>query len=473
MPAAAIVLLFLALKVPALHLLPGDEGIYFYMASRVSEGALPYRDFFFSHPPLHLAPAVLLFHIAGFSMWTARLLPIGFAVLTLVCLGWTARRFGTWAPLGAMIAFAFSHDVLRASSHFTGANLAALLTAVGLACLGGRRERWAGVAFAAAGATAVYALPTGLAAVLGLLLYDRRRGMRLGLALVVGLVLFNLVGVLAGGSDYLSQVYLYHLHKPPRTGSSGPRVLLGMLAAQPVLVLGGLVGGWLALRHLPGLLRRRAADGKGSVPATCAALAVPAQVAMLLLQARIYPYYLLVPYVSLALLAGLATSTAIRRLLSCQGRKRLAIGAFGVLAIAAGLAPGISAYPRHEGHRWESEATINLISELAGADETLFGSSAIAPLCALLSDRRLALDEADTNALRFASGTTAMASLLARLDQAPPEVLVLYIQTGIMTHEAFAGWAKRHYLPAATFVDHRQQRYLVWRRLHQSQDAAP
>src|SRR5262245_29142492 len=74
-PAAAfgaVVLLYALLKTYQLTLGNSDENIYFYMALRtVTDGLLPYRDYFFAHPPLHLGLGVValwlgaLFHGAG------------------------------------------------------------------------------------------------------------------------------------------------------------------------------------------------------------------------------------------------------------------------------------------------------------------------------------------------------------------------------------------------------------------------
>ena len=51
-----IILGYLALKWSCFHYSATDENIYFYQAAAWAEGVLPYRDFFFAHPPLHIAP---------------------------------------------------------------------------------------------------------------------------------------------------------------------------------------------------------------------------------------------------------------------------------------------------------------------------------------------------------------------------------------------------------------------------------
>jgi hypothetical protein len=57
--------LFALLKSYSLRYSSGDENIYFYLATQVAEGQLPYRDFFHAHPPLHLAPLSLIYWLGG------------------------------------------------------------------------------------------------------------------------------------------------------------------------------------------------------------------------------------------------------------------------------------------------------------------------------------------------------------------------------------------------------------------------
>ena len=70
-PGAAFVvvaLFYAALRTYQFHLADSDENIYFYMASRTAFGGLlPYRDYFFAHPPLHLAFAVLALKVGALA----------------------------------------------------------------------------------------------------------------------------------------------------------------------------------------------------------------------------------------------------------------------------------------------------------------------------------------------------------------------------------------------------------------------
>ena len=55
---------------------PGDENVYYYMGKLVSEGKVPYRDFFYAHPPLHIYLIALIYKVFGFNIIILKLLPL-------------------------------------------------------------------------------------------------------------------------------------------------------------------------------------------------------------------------------------------------------------------------------------------------------------------------------------------------------------------------------------------------------------
>ena len=66
---AAFMAAFLAITLRGLSTIqPGDENVYYYMGRLVSEGKMPYRDFFFAHPPLQIYLIALVYKAFGFSI---------------------------------------------------------------------------------------------------------------------------------------------------------------------------------------------------------------------------------------------------------------------------------------------------------------------------------------------------------------------------------------------------------------------
>ena len=126
----AVLLFYALLKLYSLNFVNGDEHMYFYMSLLVSKGKWPYRDFFFSHPPLQLYIVGGLYKIFGYSLALSKSVPSVAALVSGVHVFLLGKRLvGRLEGVLATALFLFSFDVLRGSSHFTGANCA---LAVGL-----------------------------------------------------------------------------------------------------------------------------------------------------------------------------------------------------------------------------------------------------------------------------------------------------------------------------------------------------
>jgi dolichyl-phosphate-mannose--protein O-mannosyl transferase len=167
-----VLLFFALLKAYSLNFVKGDEHMYFYMSLLVSKGKWPYRDFFFSHPPLQLYLMGALYKLFGYSLALSKAVPSLAAMVSGVHVYLLGRRLvGRIEALIAVALFLFTFDVLRGSSHFTGANCA---LAFGLAATYqavARRPIFAGVLFAVGTFIGIYIAP--LALMLGVLLIFR------------------------------------------------------------------------------------------------------------------------------------------------------------------------------------------------------------------------------------------------------------------------------------------------------------
>jgi len=216
---AVVLFLFFLLKTHAFLPSTTDENIYFYMAARLAEGKLPYRDFFFAHPPLHLAIPALIFKLTGgFHLIVAKAIP---AVAALVAGGLvhvTGRRLGgTFAGLVAMILFLFATELLKSSSNLTGISETTMLLVAASSALVFRRWGLAGVLFALAAHTGFYmvAVPVALLAVFAF--GDRRGLLRFGGAFLGVYAAIFALCLAIGGESYLQGVFTYHWGKPAKS----------------------------------------------------------------------------------------------------------------------------------------------------------------------------------------------------------------------------------------------------------------
>jgi len=184
------VLVFLLLKVPGIHPSGTDDNIYFYMAARFARGAIPYRDFFFSHPPVHLLVPALVFLPGGFDLALAKSIPVAAQVVAAILLWRAVRSFSRPVAVAALVLHLFAYQVLMGSTDMNGENLMTAFLAGSLWAVTRRKPLVAGVLSSLALGCGLYALAGVVALGIGVAWVSGRRGswrFLLGLAAVTGL----------------------------------------------------------------------------------------------------------------------------------------------------------------------------------------------------------------------------------------------------------------------------------------------
>lgn len=519
--ATALLGAFALLKTYALAPALSDEYIYFYMCRRITEGAVPYRDFFFAHPPLHLLPGTLLLALFSFSVPLAKAVPAVSSALAGIAVYRAARRSGPVTGLVALGLFLFSYDALRSSSHYTGAcEATALLAWAAERSLAGRPAT-SGLLAASAALIAFYAVPP--AAALGVVLLLRRDGSagRYAAACATVFLGVNLLCLGAFGRDYWDPVVRYHFLKP-RAGDGQSGAILWKFAAENPWILWSapaLLLARFAFRRSPapegtgdpgGSSDRSAGAARDDpwTPAAAGILMAAFHLSFLAAFSRIFTYYILPAIPGLALAGAFAYPEAIRgsgRALR-GGRPRQAAAVAAGIAILIGPAAlrlagariragepnaagpvrfvwrnaplpnslnaavrstlwredanegswslSITRYLQHESLRFEAPAYLaRRVRALTAEGSTIFGDSLTVPLVALLSDRRVASDEADTNYMRFTSGITPPGREIALLESAPPEAIIVSPFRGLSLIPEISRWIPSKYHLAETFQD--------------------
>jgi 4-amino-4-deoxy-L-arabinose transferase-like glycosyltransferase len=283
----AAALAFVAVRAPVLSLpLERDEGEYAYVAWRVLEGELPYRDAFDQKPPGVFAAYVLAFLLLGRSLEAIHLFAWAWTLATAALLFALVRRLAGGLAAGfALLVFAVlsGHPALLATAAnteiFMLLPLTASLLALERALAGDRAGPWLACgALAAAGCwlkqvAALHALFLAAAALTSLPRTGRPRALaRRLVALAAGAVLVSapVLGLFAaaGGLAAFADAVLFHNFAyvgsvPAAVGLAQLRHALALqapalgvawlLAAAALLVPGwlslrgrGLLGGWLA-----------------------------------------------------------------------------------------------------------------------------------------------------------------------------------------------------------------------------------
>jgi len=286
---------WLLAKTNGLRLSATDEGIYYYAAKAWAEGLWPYHDFFFSHPPLHIAIPALVYSVFGFSVLAGKWISVLAALVTAIVVWRMGRDYlDPLAGIIAMVLFLFASEALKASTNLTGINLTTMWCMLGTWALLSRRGFLGGMLLGIAACTGVYAAGFFLAlAVLGLFAHRPAGGspglmgrvfgspftqLVLGFAIAFGTI--NLLFHTLGGDAFLDGVYRYHFLKRAKTPGFRPMSEgLGAMFSNLELMLSGRdfavslyyhgVQYWFALLAplgvAMGIAARRAADGPAPV----------------------------------------------------------------------------------------------------------------------------------------------------------------------------------------------------------------
>jgi hypothetical protein len=500
---AAILGVFGLLKFYGLHDAAWDDNIYFYLADRMGDGLVPYRDFDHAHPPLHLLTLSLAYQLTGgYSLEVSRLLPALATAITGISLYRLVYRMDRGMAVLACAVFLLSYHILRISTHLDGANLATMWLAIGLERIVRERDFQAALCLVLAGFTLFNTIPAAVGAWAVILLIDRTRGLRLA---AMGLGLFVVcvaVTVAITGMPFFDQVIGYHLGKASVSDSLAA-TFMNTLRLSPWLVGAGILG-VVALILLPS-----AGDGGTSAAPRARQLAeavearLPLHLALggglasllfLATLSRVFAYYLTPLLFCMAPLAafGLASLGRLARESVIQRDREAMTGALilGVFFCVT-QAPAVSGFLKATGpveprswkgsgvaavdaivrplfwrderqpdarylawthylwaeadHFEEADRLVETILERSNEGDTIFGDSLAAPLVALRSQRRLAFDMADTNYMRFERSPGTMSDTLARLDETPPRYIVLRDERGLARSHELREWMARDY----------------------------
>ena len=457
------------LKLVGLHPSGTDDNIYFYLANRVAEGAVPYRDFFFSHPPVHLLVPAAVFKIAGYSIGAAKLIPVLAQTIAGLFMYLTLRPVSRPMALFALFAHFSTYQILMGSTDMNCENIMTMFLWAA-AWAGFRRfPVVAGVLAGLAIGTGMYALAGVLAVGIAILVADRRPPYRIHWH-------FYAADFRNSGGKWFFDGVFHHQEGCQRRGKTVA------LFKSPALQDGGdpdfqprRLKGPTFLKtpirncHVPPLPDMDSRAGHPRLSNRCLEahfIALPAlrpQPFSFYIDSRpaVYDFYLVpmlsfmcpaVGYYVIAVSAKRASGASsllslfLRRVAAVPWSAHLNAALWpeesklkgqkvayewrdpAILKGPAGLTKAlffadsrergaITPYYRH--YIWNKSLAFDSVDEIADfvrqntiPEQTLTGASTLAPLVALHAGRRISADEADTNGKRFSSGMLSDAGFI-------------------------------------------------------------
>lgn len=410
----------------------GDEWIYFYMSDLVSEGNLPYRDFFFAHPPLQLYLTAFIFLISGFHVMALKLIPFIATLVSGLFLFFLMKKTTNSSAAAFLTAtlFFLSYNTLLEATYSLGINETTMFVVLALYFLFASSFRYhelaSGICFGFAGITGLYSLVPFLVVSMYLLFLKRQQFLMLisGFFLIFGTV--NLIFFIVGGIPYISQVYIYHLLKPKE--ESNTLILLASMVKMNVFLIGSALLSLFTRARKQFLLIW---------------LVVLAYLFFLLMLNRIFAFYFVLLFPFLAILGGFGLTCLFTHLYNYQQLPRWIF--YVIVAILSvfflwNLSADALYLNRVDFTSFDSlEEMVTFIQGTTDSGDTIFGDDSTVPLLAILANRSIALHEVDTNDMRFRSGLTSISELIERLHATGVRYIIIRPYRGIgMSNELFA-----------------------------------
>jgi hypothetical protein len=422
-----------------------DEQIHLYVAQRMTQGAVLYRDIDSARPPLVLFPLAWLMRLGITPLLASRALVVVFQLGTAGLLLWGGWRLASWRA-GALAALLFlTSPEVFARVHYTGIQLAAL-TASACVFLSLRGQPFrAGLVLGLSLASDQHALVVGgLVAVLTVARRPRDAGPFVLGALAVCAVVFG--GVWARGGRHLWAslvgIHLFHFRVGQGVASQFWDDFKPWIYEHVYLFVGVGLAAVLLARG-----RTQTASEGPSLPASrdvrVLLLVVAAHIAVVLALSGSVFLYVVVIAPLLALLAGMGFDAALVRWLPGRrssetariaGSPRLLFS--GLVVIVALTAGGWAAARSHREHLDERQYSFwphLLHGQVARAQQldparwvgnesvlprqgTIFGDPTIASFLALHSGLRVSGELADLNPSWVEGGTVKSEEIVSRIE---------------------------------------------------------
>ena len=361
---------------------PGDENVYYYMGKLISEGKVPYRDFFFAHPPLHIYLIALIYKIFGFNIVILKSTPL---ISTLVSAFFvfkiTKEKFGNIGALLSSLLFLFSYSVMFNSVFSFGINITAMLLVIGVYFLFNRGNYiLAGIFFGLAGITRLLSL-IPISVIFALILSSNKKNfLKLSSVFLMVFLLFNGLFILLLGNDYLTQVYKYHLLKSPGS-KENLKEYADIIKLNWILFSSAILVVFV----------------KDKKPLSVFIIISIVYLISLMALKKIFGFYFLIMLPFLAIIGGCSIVRIFKRL---DLPKKSVVPISIILALIFGWnlvsdtlfleKIGFAGFER-------GKDLVDFIDSVSSKETLLFGDDSVVPLLALITDKKIAFDFVDTN----------------------------------------------------------------------------
>lgn len=426
---------------------PGDENVYYYMGKMVWEGKVPYRDFFYAHPPLHVYLLALAYGIFGFNIIILKLIPLASALVSAFFVFRIAKeKFGNSEAVISSLLFLSSYSIMFNSVFSFGTEIAAMFLISGFYFLWNKNNYIvSGILFGLAGITRLLALIPILVIFAAILLSDKKNFIRLSSAFLIIFLLVNGAFIMLFGNDYLTPVYVYHLLKSPASAENLSEYA-GILKLNWILFSSALLFLFAKERKQAGIF---------------AVISIVYLIFLFTLK-KLFGFYFIAVFPFLAIAAGCSLVNVFKRI-KPKGKLRFFILILISSIFAWNLSSDVLFLEKVGFAGFERGKDLaGFINSNSGKGTLLFGDDSAVPLLALLTNKKIALDFADTNNEVFISGVGDLKKVLDNL-KGKDVLFIVRSKQGISYFSEVKNFLNTNCDLLSGFYDKTEGSYLVYR----------
>ena len=469
---AFLLLTFLLIEANGLnHYDPGDEHIYFHRAELLATGKMPYKDFFFAHPPMQLFISAPLIKLFGFNFILLKSIPLIATMLSALFLFLLMKKYSKTKAILAVILFLFTYNTMLEATYFLGINITTMFIVISIYFLFEKKYLAAGIFSGFAGLTGLYSLiPITVIFIFLLLiksktlltreLISRRKifsfinifkekqkkeffNFLIGFSLIF--VLINLIFILLYGNNYLTPVYKYHLLKP-KAVSSTIQTFYIIIKNNFILFASAFL--FIFAKNKKKFL-----------------LIITSSLIYLLFLTqltKIFNFYFVLLFPFLAILGSSALVDLYKKL-KIKKSIKLIIPFIFLIIILTGITFSSIKLIKFDFIDFQSLDKIsNFIKTNSKTDELIFGDDSSIHLISKFSERNIALDNIDTNDMIFKSGIINLQQTINNLKKENIKFIIIRPLYGIGALEEFSSYLEKECSLAKWFKDYYYGDFLIY-----------
>jgi len=412
----AIILIFALIQSKGLnHITLGDEFTYFYMGKLIASGEIPYKDFFFAHPPLQIFLFAIIFKLFGFNLILLKAVPLLFNIISAIFLFKIMKKYSNMHAILSTALFLFTYTIMLEATYSYGIEIATAFVLISIFYLTKKSFLTSGILYGLASITALQSLILIPAVFIYLFIKNRKAFYKFLIGFLLVFLIFNLF-LMIFFNNYLTDVYKFHFIKPKIEGGSAK--IFGNFIFNNLFLI--------CLFILFFIFNLKKNFKKYSL----FIFIIIIYLLFLVVSSRIFTYYFIIIIPFIAILASQGLISLSKKIKTKNIRYFFII--FILIIFLTNVFSTTNYLHKKDFQDFQSlDELINFIKINSKPTDEIFGDLYTTPMLSLFTNRKIAFNFVDTNALRFLSNLPPIENVLQRINEEKTKFVIVRPKLGI------------------------------------------